>query len=125
MRRLLVLVLLVFAAAVPTTMSTAASASAPPDSSATDPTVPDTTADGATQTTIDNSFLDTERQLSECLNNSVELPGCGRAPTQEGDRGGGLQLATFGILALGIAFIFWRVAKGIKARDAALAAKVR
>lgn len=84
------------------------------------------TGDGSVPaTTIDNSFLDTERDLTECLNNSVELPGCGRAPTQEGDRGGALQLATFGILTLAIAFICWRVAKGIRARDAAIAARIR
>jgi hypothetical protein len=121
MRRLFVLVLLVMVAATTLSAPSAAAATAPPGSS--DSTTAPT--DAAPTTTIDNSFLDTERQLSECLNNSVELPGCGRAPTNEGERGGALQLATFLVLALGIAFIFWRVARGIKARDAALAAKVR
>ena len=31
-----------------------------------------------------------------------------------------LQLATFGVLTLGIAFICWRVVRSVKARDAAL-----
>ena len=122
MRRLLVLVVLLMVAAASLSPASAAVATAPPDSSGSTSTA-DTAA--APTTTIDNSFLDTDRQLSECLNNSVELPGCGRAPTQEGDRGGALQLVTFLVLTVGIAFIFWRVARGIKARDAALAAKVR
>lgn len=79
---------------------------------------------GATTTTIDNSFLDTKRQLSECLNNSVELPGCGIEPKASGDRGGPLQAVTFGVLALGIAFICWRVVRSVKARDAAMSSRV-
>ncbi len=78
----------------------------------------------APATTIDSSFLDTERDLTECLNNSIELPGCGRAPEQAGDRGGALQLVTFGLLGLGIAFISWRVVRGVRARDAALTGKL-
>jgi hypothetical protein len=78
---------------------------------------------GATTTTIDNSFLDTKRQLTECLGNSVDLPDCGIQPKVAGDRGGSLQIITFGILALGIAFICWRVARSVKARDAALSSR--
>jgi hypothetical protein len=76
-----------------------------------------------TTTTVDNSFLDTKRQLSECLNNSVDLPDCGIEPKVAGDRGGPLQLVTFGILALAIAFICWRVARSVKARDAAFGSR--
>ena len=127
MRRLFVLVLFAFSALVPTSVfagaawADSAQRSGPDDAQAPDTTIPASASPG---TTIDNSFLDTERDLTECLNNSVDLPGCGRAPTQEGDRGGGLQLATFGLLGLAIAFISWRVARAIRARDAALAAKV-
>jgi hypothetical protein len=74
----------------------------------------------ATTTTIDTSFLDTKRDLGDCLNNSIDLPDCGRNPTQAGDRGGALQYATFGIMILGLVFIGWRVTKAVKARDAAL-----
>lgn len=79
---------------------------------------------GATTTTIDNSFLDTKRQLSECLNNSVDLPNCGVEPKASGDRGGPLQAVTFALLGLGIAFICWRVVRGIKARDAEMSSRV-
>lgn len=74
----------------------------------------------ATTTTIDNSFLDTERDISECINNALPEPDCGREPTDDGDRGGALQLATFGVLTLGIAFIVWRVVRSVRARDAAI-----
>lgn len=88
-------------------------ATAPPDSG--------TGSDqAATTTSINNDFLNTKRDLSECLNNSVDLPNCGIEPTQAGDRGGALQYVTFGLLILSVAFIFWRVARGVKARDAAL-----
>lgn len=79
--------------------------------------------DGAaatTTTTIDNSFLDTKRELSQCLNNSINLPDCGIEPQQAGDRGGALQGVTFGLLTLGIVVISWRVVRSIRARDASL-----
>lgn len=72
-----------------------------------------------TTTTIDNSFLDTERPYSECVS-ALPDPDCGREPTAEGDRGGALQLVTFGVLTLGIAFIVWRVVRSVRARDAAV-----
>ncbi|MEO6125122.1 MAG: hypothetical protein ABIR32_15570 [Ilumatobacteraceae bacterium] len=132
MRRLLVFILAAFVAAFVVAVPSQAFASAPVDQSgsgdqaATTPTTITTIVSGdPTDTTIDNSFLDTERNITECLNNSVELPGCGREPQQQGDRGGALQLVTFGLLFVGVGFIFWRVARGIKARDAAIAAKMR
>jgi len=77
----------------------------------------------ATTTTIDNSFLDTKRDLTECLNNSIGLPDCGVEPTNAGDRGGALQYATFAVMILGIVFIGWRVSRAIRARDAALGSR--
>ena len=132
MRRLLLFLVALVVVAIPSP----ALATAPVDTAGTtaDDAAPttttvlgaiDTTADTTTDTTIDNGFLDTERDLTECLNNSIQLPGCGSEPTEEGDRGGALQLATFGVLTLGIAFICWRVARGIKARDAAIAERSR
>lgn len=100
---------------------------APGRAFATTPPGSDGTSDGAagaTTTTIDNSFLDTKRELSQCLNNSIDLPDCGIEPKVAGDRGGSLQLITFGVLALGIAFICWRVTRAIRARDAALQSRV-
>ena len=108
MRRWFVFVLAVVAVLAPGR----AFASAPPNSGAgSDPAV--------TTTSLNNDFLNTKRDLSECLNNSVDLPDCGIEPTQAGDRGGALQYVTFGLLILSVAFIFWRVARGVKARDAA------
>jgi hypothetical protein len=109
MRRLLLLVLAAAAVLTPGR----AFATAPPDSS----------GDGAataTPTTIDNSFLDTKRNLTDCLNNSVDLPDCGIQPTEPGERGGALQLATFFVMFLGIGVISWRVTKSVRARDRAL-----
>ena len=69
---------------------------------------------GVTPTSIDNEFLNTKRDISQCLGNSVDLPDCGIEPTHPGDRGGALQYVTFGLMSLGVAFIFWRVARGVK-----------
>lgn len=63
-----------------------------------------------------NEFMDLERDLSECIS-SNPLPGCGREPTSPGDRGGWQQLLLFGIMMGGIAFIFWRIARSVRARD--------
>ena len=91
---------------------------------ATTPPVTPPTDGFPTTTTIDNHFLDTQRDLSECAGHSVDLPGCGVKPTQSGDRGGALQLATFFLLVLAIVFICWRVVRSVRARDAALSAKL-
>ncbi|MEO7398320.1 MAG: hypothetical protein ABIW84_07140 [Ilumatobacteraceae bacterium] len=120
MRRLLVFFLIAVAAS--TTAAVPVLASVQPDPSEPADTV--VVAETA-KVAVDNEFLDTERDLADCLNNSVELPGCGRAPTDEGGRGGGLQFVAFAILAAGIGFICWRVTKGIRARDAALASSNR
>ena len=44
-------------------------------------------------------------------------PGCGYAPTQAGDRGGGLQFAIFGFMIIGIAVIFTVVFRNVVRRD--------
>jgi hypothetical protein len=115
MRRLLLSLVAVCAVFAPSR----AFAAAPPDTSGGS----STTAD-ATTTTLDNSFLDTKRDITECLNNSIDLPDCGVTPKQAGDRGGALQGVTFGLLALAIAFICWRVTRAIRARDRELASRV-
>lgn len=63
-----------------------------------------------------NEFMDLERDLSECIS-SNPLPGCGREPTSSGDRGGWQQLLLFGIMMSGIAVIFWRISRSVRARD--------
>jgi hypothetical protein len=115
MRRLLFVVVALFAVLIPAR----ALATTPPNGSG-DGT---TTTDAAPDTTIDNSFLDTKRELSQCLNNSIDLPDCGIEPTQPGDRGGVLQGVTFGVLTLGIVIISWRVVRSIRARDAAVGSR--
>ncbi|MCU1393859.1 MAG: hypothetical protein JWM34_2287 [Ilumatobacteraceae bacterium] len=123
MRRLLFVVVALFAVLTPMRALAASPAGAGGDAAATPATAPPattpTTAVPTTipSTTIDNQFLDTKRELSECLNDSIGLPGCGIKPTQPGDRGGVLQGVTFGLLALGIFIICWRVVRSVKARD--------
>ena len=109
MRRWIVLTLIATALFVPTH----AFAVAPPNSG-------EPSDSAVTTTSLNNDFLNTKRDLSQCLGHSVDLPDCGIEPTHPGDRGGALQYTTFGLMILGVAFIFWRVARGIKARDAAL-----
>ena len=109
MRRWFVLTLTVLAVLAPAP----AFAVGPPDSGVTSDTA-------VTTTSIDNEFLNTKRDISECLGNSVDLPDCGIEPTTPGARGGSLQYVTFALMALGIAFIFWRVSRGVRARDSAV-----
>ena len=47
-------------------------------------------------------------------------PGCGTKPVLSGDRGGAMQIAVFGILIAGMAFIGLRIARSVRARDKAL-----
>ncbi len=66
---------------------------------------------------------DMERQPSDCIGLNP-LPGCGKAPTQAGDRGGALQGATFGIILVGLAIIFTVVFRGVIRADRRKAAEV-
>ena len=47
-------------------------------------------------------------------------PGCGTKPVLSGDRGGNMQIAVFGVLIAGMAFIGMRIARSVRARDKAL-----
>ncbi|MCU1365511.1 MAG: hypothetical protein JWL72_687 [Ilumatobacteraceae bacterium] len=116
MRRVVFLVVALLAVLTP---ARALAATAPPGSSG-DASTPIT----APATTIDNTFLDTKRNLTDCMNNPIGLPGCGVEPTHPGDPGGPLQAITFGVLALGIFIICWRVVRSVKARDAALQGQI-
>lgn len=109
MRRWFVLTLTILAVLAPAP----AFAVGPPDSGVTSDTA-------VTTTSIDNEFLNTKRNLTDCLGNSINLPDCGVEPTTPGARGGSLQYVTFALMALGIAFIFWRVSRGVRARDSAV-----
>ncbi len=121
MRRLLLLLVAMFAVSVSLAQSSAFAA-APPNSggSGSGASADGSSGVAAPTTTIDNSFLNTKRDISQCLNNSIDLPDCGVQPTTPGARGGWLQGVTFGVLGIGITIISWRVVKSVKARDKAL-----
>lgn len=114
MRRIVVLVLLAFVAFAPRAAGAAGTTVPPADDGSAD------TSAAVTTTTIDNSFLDTKRELTQCLNNSINLPDCGVEPKLAGDRGGPLQIVTFSLMGLGLVLIGWRVTRAIRARDHAL-----
>jgi len=61
---------------------------------------------------VDNDFMPQEANLSDCLG-SLPRPGCGSDA-----RGGWRQYLTMGVLSLGLAFVGWRIARGVRARDA-------
>ncbi len=65
----------------------------------------------ATDGVGDNPFLP-EGNLSDCVG-ALERPNCGS--TAKGTKG---TYMVFAVLILGLAFIFWRIARGVKARDA-------
>lgn len=44
-------------------------------------------------------------------------PGCGTKPVLSGDRGGSMQIAVFGVLIAGMAFISLRIARSVISRD--------
>ena len=44
-------------------------------------------------------------------------PGCGTKPVLSGDRGGAMQIAVFGVLLAGMAFIGIRIARSVISRD--------
>jgi hypothetical protein len=66
--------------------------------------------------TTENEFMNLERDVTSCIS-SIPQPGCGREPTSSSDRGGWQQLLLFFIMFLGMAFIFYRVYRSVRARD--------
>jgi len=61
-----------------------------------------------------NPFLPDNENPTECLS-SLPRPECGSE-----ERGGAIQLLTFAILMLGMTFIGWRIALGVRRRDRAM-----
>ncbi len=57
-----------------------------------------------------NDFIP-DKNLSDCVG-TLERPNCGSSA-----KGGRGTYLTFLVLILGLAFIFWRIARGVKARD--------
>lgn len=64
-----------------------------------------------------------ERDPSECIG-LLQKPGCGTKPTDAGERGGSLQLATFAALVLGLVIIFTVVFRNVLRADRRKAAEV-
>lgn len=64
-----------------------------------------------------------DRDPSECIG-LLQKPGCGTKPTDAGERGGSLQLATFAVLILGLAIIFTVVFRNVLRADRRKAAEV-
>lgn len=62
--------------------------------------------------TEENVFLPEEQNISDCIG-LVDKPDCGSKA-----KGGWRQYLVLAVLAGGLAFIGWRIAKGVKARDA-------
>jgi len=75
---------------------------------------PSTSDESPTPTSVYVYPLDSD--VDECIG-LLPKPGCGYAPTQAGDRGGGLQFAVFGIILIGLAVVFTVVFRNVLRRD--------
>jgi hypothetical protein len=64
-----------------------------------------------------------ERDPSQCIG-LLEKPGCGVKPADAGERGGGLQLATFGIIIAGLAVVMTVIFRNVLRADKRKAAEV-
>ena len=73
----------------------------------------DTSVSGAGSSTADNPFIPEDVNIGDCVS-SLPRPDCGSDA-----QGGGAQLATFGVLMAGMAFIGWRIARGVRRRERA------
>lgn len=56
--------------------------------------------------------------LDQCVG-LLQKPGCGTEPVLSGDRGGVMQIATFGVLLAALAVIAVRIARSVASRDRA------
>jgi hypothetical protein len=72
------------------------------------PAAHDVAAAAPSTTVFDNPFLPDERNLSDCIS-AVPKPGCGSEA-----RGGWRQTLVFGVMALGLLAIAWRITTGIR-----------
>jgi len=78
---------------------------------------PDSSTNSDASTTSTSVFVyPLDGDVSDCIG-LLPKPGCGFAPTQAGDRGGGLQFAVFSFMIIGIAVIFTVVFRNVVRRD--------
>jgi hypothetical protein len=73
-----------------------------------------TSDDSPTPTSVYVYPLDSD--VDECIG-LLPKPGCGYAPTQAGDRGGGLQYAVLGLIVIGLVVVFTVVFRNVLRRD--------
>lgn len=68
--------------------------------------------DTGSETVTTNVFLPEGQDVSNCVG-TLDRPECGSKA-----KGGWRQYLVLGVLALGVAFIGWRIARGVRQRDA-------
>ena len=106
---------IVLAAAVLSLLGVGCSGMSTPRQSDASKAATSATVDPVTGDTIpsaaNNPFLPEDRNLGECVS-SLPRPDCGSSA-----QGGWAQGATFGALMLGMAFIGWRIFRGVRKRD--------
>jgi hypothetical protein len=56
------------------------------------------------------------KNLEQCIG-LLQKPGCGTEPVLSGDRGGTMQIATFGVLIAALAVIAVRIGRAVVSRD--------
>lgn len=83
---------------------------------ATPTTTPPSVTNPNTDETVAGTFAN-GLTFDQCVGQAVQLPGCGTAPTQAGDRGGWLQTALFIVMTGGMLLIAWRIGRAIRQRD--------
>ena len=64
-----------------------------------------------------NPFLPENENVTDCLS-ALPQPDCGSE-----ERGGLGQWLTFGVMILGLTFVGWRVARGVRRRERAMSPK--
>ena len=100
------------AGAVPAVPPSAHAAAVPAQAATTPPPVTNPNTDETVEGTFANGLT-----FDDCVGQAVQLPGCGTAPTQAGDRGGWLQTTVFAVMTGGMVLIAWRVARSVRKRD--------
>ena len=58
------------------------------------------------------------KNLEQCIG-LLQKPGCGTEPVLSGDRGGAMQIVTFGVLLAALAVIAVRIGRAVVSRDKA------
>jgi hypothetical protein len=111
LRRIILVTITVMAVAVVTTPSTGVGATAPPTT--TSAAQPSSGPPSTDQPTATNDLLPENNDLANCIG-TVESANCGSRARADGHT-----YLVFLALTLGLTFIGWRIARGVRARDTA------